>query len=257
MEEAKEDQLWHFRENTANKFTPQPVTGQKTQTPTYSSLGDKTWTRIKKESGSRTRLPKAGRSNLILDTTPPNLTACGGSEACWAVTLHTQLQTMYTSWERSFLYQTLARRVWRSHSVPLKSSLHHSAHAAVPFATPNSIHLFEALYAAFFFAKCLWTLCQTREAMGRRRSEMNHSKLQTLLHGRTSKWQKVVLQPTKFISLFHFKEETRLFFIVINILLSFIGQPSLLLFYVCLYINTYVCMCIFLCLVHTQKHRNI
>lgn len=170
MEEAKEDQLCHFRENTARKFTPQPVIGQTTQALSYSSLGHKMWTRIRKESGSRTRLPKTGRNNLILHTTPLNPTACCGSEACHSVTLHTWLQATCTSWERSFLYQTPVGRVQQTHSLPLKSSLHHSDHAVFPFATPSSIHLFEALYAAFFFAKCLWALHKTREALGRKRS---------------------------------------------------------------------------------------
>ena len=175
------------------------------------------WTRIRKQSGSTTRLPKTEKNNLILDTTPPNPTACGDPGASQAIASHIWLQAMCTTSKWSFLYQAQVRRVQPSHRPSLKSSLCHSAHAAVPLATPNSIHLFEALNFAFCFANCLWAPCNTGEAMGSKRSERSLSKLKTLLHGRIPKWQKVVLQPTKSISLSHVKGKI-IFFVVINLL---------------------------------------
>lgn len=55
----------------------------------------------------------------------------------------------------------------------------HSVQASAPFATPDSNHLFEDLYAAFFFAKCLSALCKTRESRGKTASESNLSIIKT------------------------------------------------------------------------------
>lgn len=60
MEEGRKDQLWHFRENTANKFTPQPIIEQTTRAPSYSSLGHRMWTKVRNLGAERDFQRQAG-----------------------------------------------------------------------------------------------------------------------------------------------------------------------------------------------------
>lgn len=207
----------------------------KKQARSYSSLGHKMWTRIRKVSGNRTRLPKACNSNLIQDTTCPNSTAHGGSETCRAVTLHKQLYTTAV--------QNISEE---SPTLPQCAPEDNFGQATVSSATPESIHLFEDLHAVFFFVKCLSALCTTREPSGKTTSESNLSTIMTWDNSKMTKSSstahKVSLQG-KDTSAFR--------------LLALQSSLYFFLFCICLYINTQAFMCIFLCLVHTEKHRNL
>lgn len=126
------------------------------------------WTRIRKVSGNRTRLPKTCKSNVILDITCPNPTAHGGSETCRAVTSHKQL------------YTTAVPKISKdSVTLPQRAPEDNFVQATVPSATPESIHLFEDLHAVFFFVKCLSALCKAREPRGKTTSESNLSTIMT------------------------------------------------------------------------------